>query len=107
VLTHQTLLGPGLSGPADLEGTDFDTEMKRVPKRLCRIAMRGASLPWLSLCAVGALNGKCGGSATGRCCIRSLEDELDVCRLKVVGWLAGEQNTKRKVQAFRSTKPPN
>jgi len=50
----------------------------------------------LSLCAVGALNGKRGGSARGRCCIRPLLEELGRCRLttsntftpdEVAGWL--------------------
>jgi hypothetical protein len=35
----------GTSGPADLEETKFDTEMRRVPKRLRRIVVHGASLP--------------------------------------------------------------
>jgi len=39
------ITGTGTSGPADLEETEFDTEMRRVPKRLRRIAVRSASLP--------------------------------------------------------------
>jgi hypothetical protein len=35
----------GTSGLADREETEFDTEMRRVPKRLRRIAVRSASLP--------------------------------------------------------------
>jgi len=37
--------GTGTSGLADLEETGFDTEMRRVPKRLRLIAVRSASLP--------------------------------------------------------------
>ena len=33
------------TGPADLEETEFDFDMRRVPKRLRRIAVRSASLP--------------------------------------------------------------
>jgi hypothetical protein len=73
----------GTSGLAVLEETEFDTEMGRVPKRLRRIAVRSASHPTAqSLCAVRALSGKRGGSASGRCCIRPLE-ELGGCRLTV------------------------
>jgi hypothetical protein len=65
---------------ADLEETEFGTEIRRLPKRLRHIAVRSASLP---TAAVGALNGKHGGNASGRCCVRSLEEELEGCRLTV------------------------
>jgi len=75
--------GTGTSGLADLEETEFDTEMRRVPKRLRLIAVRSASLPTAAV-AVRSRRAerKLGGSGSGRCCIRPLE-ELDGCRLTV------------------------